>query len=301
MIPGDAHYTYTHRVKLNALGFRGPEVGEKQPNEYRILALGDSHIYGQGVPDESLLTHIVEAGLNETGAACRFRVVNLGVRAYSLNQEVALLEQLGVHLGPDHVLLFFYLNDFQRVNIEQVYSRYKDFDWYTFDLKAKPEGTRLYAWELIQILRKSAFVLWLNDRYKAWRFQGNMEQLILEGALNRDLQEKYSSVERDLDRAIMLSKQHGFTFTLVVMPFFGQLGHDYPEERYQSWLKRFAESRGIDFLDLLPGLRGWYQTSHRLPIIPFDGHYDADGHHAMGMQAAEYLRGRGICARAGQN
>ena len=51
MLPRDEHYTYEKFVKLNSLGFRGPEVSSKGKNEYRILAIGDSHVYGQGVAD----------------------------------------------------------------------------------------------------------------------------------------------------------------------------------------------------------------------------------------------------------
>src|SRR5206468_3183873 len=47
MMPGDLHYTYDIPVQLNALGYRGPAVSAKAATEYRIVALGDSHVYGQ--------------------------------------------------------------------------------------------------------------------------------------------------------------------------------------------------------------------------------------------------------------
>ena len=61
MLQNDVHYTYDIEVRLNSLGFRGPELERKANNEYRILALGDSHIYGQGIPDSGLLTTRLEA------------------------------------------------------------------------------------------------------------------------------------------------------------------------------------------------------------------------------------------------
>ncbi|MEQ1893316.1 MAG: hypothetical protein ABL998_12280, partial [Planctomycetota bacterium] len=48
MVPGQNHFTYTHEVRVNALGLRGPEVGAKEPGERRVLFLGDSLTYGQG-------------------------------------------------------------------------------------------------------------------------------------------------------------------------------------------------------------------------------------------------------------
>ncbi len=112
MVPGDVHYTYDKLVRLNTSGFRGPEVIEKREHEYRIIALGDSHIYGQGVQDDSLITTIMQNRLNDLGHNCFYNVINMGVRAYSINNELALLNDRGVPLRPDHVVLFFYINDF---------------------------------------------------------------------------------------------------------------------------------------------------------------------------------------------
>ena len=59
MLPHDTHYTYDRQVQLNAYGFRGPEIQAKREDEYRIIALGDSHLYGQGLEDESLITTVM--------------------------------------------------------------------------------------------------------------------------------------------------------------------------------------------------------------------------------------------------
>ena len=103
MMPGDLHYTYDIPVKLNALGFRGPEVGAKAATEYRIVALGDSHVYGQGVADADLATALIERHYRQPPWSCDVRVVNLGVRAYSINQEYAALRLLGRTLANGDV------------------------------------------------------------------------------------------------------------------------------------------------------------------------------------------------------
>lgn len=297
MVPNDIHYTYMHRVKLNSLGFRGPEIVKKQENEYRILALGDSHVYGQGVPDEFLFTRVVEAGLNETSFDCFFRVINMGVRAYSSNQELALLEEVGIALEPDHVILFFYINDFDLVDLEKTYTRFKGYDWYTFDLSGPPDERRLFWWRVVQVLRKSALIMWSYDRYQMLRDRGNVEEVILRGVLDEDLRSRFSRVEQYLSRMISLSKKHQFDFTLAVIPVSSQLVVNYPEEHYQSWLKRLAETRSVGFLDLSRGLQDFYRTSQRLPIIPYDGHYDSDGHRAMATQVVDSLRKTATCRR----
>ena len=124
MVPGDVHYTYRKQVRLNSYGFRGLEIPKKLEDEYRIIALGDSHIYGQGLADESLLTNVLQNSLNDLGHKCFYRVINMGVRAYSINNELAVLKKTAVSLNPDHVILFFYINDFHKVDIEKVRSFY---------------------------------------------------------------------------------------------------------------------------------------------------------------------------------
>jgi len=104
MVPSDIHYTYETLVKLNTLGFRGPEITERSANEYRILAVGDSHVYGQGLDYIELATTKLQHNLNERHSGCFFNIINMGVRAYSINNELAMLKKNGLQLSPNHVL-----------------------------------------------------------------------------------------------------------------------------------------------------------------------------------------------------
>src|SRR5438876_4615906 len=137
MMPGDLHYTYDIPVQLNALGYRGPAVSAKAATEYRIVALGDSHVYGQGVADADLATALIERHYRQPPASCDVRVINLGVRAYSINQEYAVLRRLGPALAPDLVLLFFYLNDFEDRKSTRLNSSHPSSSYAVFCLKKK--------------------------------------------------------------------------------------------------------------------------------------------------------------------
>ncbi len=290
MLPSDVHYTYLHRVELNSLGFRGSEVTQKVAGEYRILAIGDSHIYGQGILDDELITRRIEQILNTENSNCTFRVINLGVRAYNLNQEVALFEEIGLSLQPDHVVLFPYINDFQDVNIKDRYERFKHMDWYMFDISAKPGGEALHKWNRRQLFRKSAFLGWVYDRFNAWKSRGNFEELILLGRLDNADHHQLSVAVNHLEKFHVLSKNHNLTFELAAIPVANQLIDSYPNNQFQTILRRFAENRGIAYIDLLNPLRDYYQTHDRLPIIPFDGHYDSQAHRVMGQVVARHLR-----------
>ena len=295
LLPSDEHYTYEHHVKLNTSGFRDTEIHARQPHEYRILALGDSHIYGQGLGDRELLTTILEEELNNTGSTCSFNVINMGVRSYSTNNELALLRKTGPGLKPDHVILFFFLNDFIPVNIAQRYSNYSDKDWYTFDFSDKPTDDHVRKWQLIQLARSSAFIMWLHDTYRKLASKTNTMNRILQGEADQHTQEKIERTIKALDEIRLLSEEHGIRFTLAVIPASAQISKSFPNQIYQPTLREYAGRTGVEYLDLLPGLRSHHEQHGETLVIPFDGHYNGQAHRVMAMSTVNHLEASDLC------
>ena len=52
-------------VRVNSLALRGPELGPKQANEIRILTLGDSSVFGFGVPESDVFSSVAAAQLSD--------------------------------------------------------------------------------------------------------------------------------------------------------------------------------------------------------------------------------------------
>jgi lysophospholipase L1-like esterase len=99
----DADFDYVdtrHRVRQNALGFRGPAPASARTDLRRLLVLGDSFVWGFGVEDAQLFTALLARD-----ATTPVEVVNLGVSGYGTDQELLLWRQLGPQLRPDVVLL----------------------------------------------------------------------------------------------------------------------------------------------------------------------------------------------------
>ena len=106
--------SYGTEVRTNALGFRGPEVAPKQPGEYRVVVLGDSMTFGPGLADERLYTAQLERRV--PGA----RVINLAVEGYNVLQYEAVLEEVGLALQPDLIVVaLFPVNDFETDNYDR--------------------------------------------------------------------------------------------------------------------------------------------------------------------------------------
>lgn len=100
-------------VRLNSLGLRGREIApHKAAGIQRILALGDSFVFGVGVDEGSVFSSRLEALLNGGGTTGRYEVVNLGVSGYSTDQEYLLYQELGASLQADLVILVACDNDF---------------------------------------------------------------------------------------------------------------------------------------------------------------------------------------------
>ena len=102
-----------HRVRINAHGYRGPEIpAGRDPGEFRVLAIGDSFTFGDFVDDEDTLPAQVEANLRQRDlAGCdSVRVLNAGVGGTTIVTHAEMANR-GLVFEPDLVLLTFSEND----------------------------------------------------------------------------------------------------------------------------------------------------------------------------------------------
>jgi hypothetical protein len=97
-------------VHINSLGLRGPEVGPREPDELRILLLGDSVVVGFEVAYEETFAALLERRLR-LRLGRPVRVINAGVRAYGTDQSYLYYRERGHRLAPDLVLLVDSDND----------------------------------------------------------------------------------------------------------------------------------------------------------------------------------------------
>jgi hypothetical protein len=97
-------------LSSNARGLRGRRefADPKPPGVFRIVALGDSFTFGEGVGDEETWSHRLQELLPQT------EVLNLGVHGYGHDQMLLHLQQEGLRYQPDLVLLGFLTLDMGR-------------------------------------------------------------------------------------------------------------------------------------------------------------------------------------------
>jgi len=286
MVPGEDHTTYHHPVSINALGLRGPEVGTRQAGELRVLALGDSLVYGQGVGDGDTVPSRLQAILEESDPRGRdWTVVNGGHRAYSTVEALALLQELGPAIEPDLVLVFWYWNDPLERDVAGVFQRLADSGPVVFDTGLPRGSGGEWRWRARQWLRRSALLMTLHDAVTR----------ITRRPTDLDLRRGLDRLRFYLDGFQVAADDLGARLALVVIPDaqgiavaeFG--GHRTAE--IEAAALAIAARRAWPTLSLLGPLRDLYQEQGRLPLIPYDGHYDASANEAMAQDAARFVLG----------
>jgi hypothetical protein len=101
-------------VVTSSAGFRGPERAlEKTESTFRVLALGDSVLFGWGVPWPETGIALLEARLQELLPARAVEVIGTGVPGYNTAIEAAVLRTKGLAWRPDVVLVDFVGNDYE--------------------------------------------------------------------------------------------------------------------------------------------------------------------------------------------
>jgi lysophospholipase L1-like esterase len=98
--------TLLGRYRINALGYRGPEVErERRADTLRVVATGDSSTFGLGVGEGEawpfVLGRLLQARIDEHGAPRRVEVVDAGVPGYTTLQNREQIARDLMPLAPD--------------------------------------------------------------------------------------------------------------------------------------------------------------------------------------------------------
>ena len=111
----DGHFRWTQEGQVinyfaNASGFRtlGPDAPEATDSDRRIVIVGDSYMWGAGVPYEQTCANLLDDALGDCD------VVNLGMPGFGMDQIAMSVRHQALPLEPDLVIVGMYSNDFDR-------------------------------------------------------------------------------------------------------------------------------------------------------------------------------------------
>lgn len=228
-------------VKINSLGFRGPEFSvEKPAGVYRIISLGDSVAFGWEVLEEETYGRKLERILNERSDGLRYEVINVGIPTLNLETERNLLVQEVIKYQPDLVIL-----DVTLVN--DIYGSGPD------------------------ILEEQSLFQWLRDHTYTWPFlTSNIRFLLAKQVgpeaipvlnppkeekqyypLNRN-DKKYDEIWSLIEEMADVTSGEGADFVMVIFPTAYQVNSANHSNVPQLELAGRAQSQGIKYIDMLP-------------------------------------------------
>jgi lysophospholipase L1-like esterase len=288
MVRHQDSFTLDQPVHTNSLGLRSPEpLPPASGPAHRIICLGDSQTFGNGVAQEGTFPAVLAGLLQEMDDGHRVEVFNAGVQAYGTEQEVGLLERLIPALEPDAVVLAFYLNDIPEA-LRQLSA--DSIDASTGEMARRGTLKSFLSYPTIYLAKRSRVVTLVYERYRAFTEGGDANPAvpILEGRSTPSIDRAWERIDRALERLQLLSRQHGFALIAFPVPESLEFQRAYPQEQYRSRFLARAAVAGLPAFDPTPPLReqGATFATH---FVPWDGHINGLTHRFLAEMLAERL------------
>ena len=265
----DAAKGLTYRI--NEHGFRGPGFQAQKPEgAFRVMLLGDSFTFGEGVRWEDTfgerLQHQLRSSLPQV------EVLNLGVSKWNTQDEVNYLNRAGHRFDPDLVLVIFVLNDAHHAGGLDLWK----------DFRARYEASGL--------LKSSYLASYVYSAVAREIYGRRYVEGLLRSAL--DEQTLWRIALGMLSRMNGIAQKLDARFGVVIFPFMYQLDDRYPFEPLHEMVRVHCEEQGIPVLDLLTAFRG--QDYLDLWVHPSDQHPNEKGHAIAAEAMTEFLIAEGL-------
>jgi len=288
LVPGQSTFTHSFPVTTNSHGFRDREFPTlSHPGFVRILCLGDSLTFGDGVAVGDTYPKQVEEFLNASGSK-KYEVINTGVASYDTWQEVTFFRTRGLEFRPSTVVIGFYANDIVP-KPPVVHAALNDGG------PLSREGfSGLLPDVMVHLLKRSRVLLLLKDRVDKLRnriqpsSQFLHQQALLEGTSNDIVERGWREVESSLREMAELREMYKFHFLIVIFPLAEQLMREYPNAQYQTRIKAIAEKLNIPYIDLKPRFEAEF-TGFGSLFIEWDGHPNPRAHRIAAEEISRVL------------
>ncbi|MDT8391021.1 MAG: SGNH/GDSL hydrolase family protein [Lentisphaeria bacterium] len=272
----DANDEVHHDV--NPTGFRGPAFTPKPADTFRMVFLGDSFTFGEGVHNHDTYPEVAARLLRKDGR--RTESCNLGVGGYNTTQAANVLKLFGFDLDPDVVILGYTLNDAEPPLFQvdpktgQPVRRAREARIEAEGAPQKPPDSPLYRLRLARMVwqfrRQRHLTKQTIDYYQSMHAPDNPGRI---------------ESERALREIISQCRERGIPCVVVMFPLMYNLSDDYPFAGIHQRIGQVVAEAGGRFIDLLPALKD--QNARKLIVHPTDQHPNEKAHAAAGKLVAE--------------
>ena len=256
---GDARTFFASRgnvTRVNNVGFRDPDVPTDHPGRYRIIVIGDSITWGQGLTEEQRFSNLLQQALGRG-----YDVVNFGIPAHNIPEHLQVLER-ALPLAPDFILLQLYTNDFEIGEMERPMPH-----------RLLPSAS-LDAW----LLRSSALYTLLAAQWPQLQVKLGLAESY-EHYMYKYLGDPQSPVSQKafgmLHAFIRRARAAGVPCGTVMFPNPGFLGKTYALAYLHDRVREICTQERIRCVDLRDPFLSNFRDLNEIVVSPFDGHPSA--------------------------
>ncbi len=263
------------QVDINSLGLRGPEPTlPKPPGTRRILAVGDSSVYGFGVPLDDAFVSVMAQAMG--GSEADIEGLPAAIPGYSTLQLLNLLELRALRLEPDLLVIAAIWSDNATAAVEdaELMNRYRTYDRGI----GRSALARLIHWEIAVQRGEQA----------ANRADYSLRAPHPDGALQRVPLHRYHG---NLMALAALAQEHGAAVAFLVLPHPSDLPGAGPNpssfHEYRDVMRYVAAELEAP---IVHGDTVFGESGHDRDTLFIDNiHPSATGHRLLGQALAEAL------------
>ncbi len=247
-------------IETNSFGLRGKEYLIPKPKDvYRIVFLGSSITLGWGVEEADAYVSLVEQWLQGKTGNLKVELVNTSVGNYNTVREVEGFFSKCLEFEPDMVIVSFFINDPQLIDIKD-----------NFLLKHSQIAVLFWS-RYQQLIRGLGLKPDYSDYYKNLYNIGNPG---------------WSACINALQRLSIYCRQRQISLLMTMMPDIHNL-QQYPFPKEHELIKRTVLPLGFTFLDFYNALKDINAKS--LWVMQGDPHPNRKGHLIMAQALYDFL------------
>lgn len=279
--PNQRSFSHDKPVQANSIGLRERDYPRVPSGARRILAIGDSQTYGEGLELDETWPKQLEAGLNAAEGGRRWEVVNGGISGTDSWQHERVLRRLAGIYDFDLVLLALYVNDVAPIYTPQPASAL----------------TNTVGKRIGYLLKRSALfsLLWRTWQSRfASAYVGIREHSILRGEASPHAEAGWQQVERSIAAMRAICNEKGAGLLLIVIPRRDQVDGTESGTGYNRQAAEIAARLEIPVVDVLIPLRAAYMQHGSSLFIPWDGHNSAAANQVIAVEILRALRERRV-------
>jgi peptidoglycan/LPS O-acetylase OafA/YrhL/lysophospholipase L1-like esterase len=271
LVPGSSGRMFDTTIRINNLGFRGPDLPREKGDAFRIVALGESQTFGPTLRDGEKPWPELLQDLFDQHASCgrKIEIINGGTEAYTLENNLERMRRDILPLKPDLILSTHGMNGFYPFGLRRV---------------AEPNepGVRPRASALI-----GHAVLTIERAAHDWRDRNSAQATPVALAPMSDAELMRTRYADEYRKLVALTRENGADIALAdatmsvnesspreVKDFYGAVFKPIDDiiaanEAHNRMVKIIAREEGAPLIDMAAGVDGIWDDDLYLDIVHF--------------------------------